>query len=319
MEPYRQSESELNRNVERLLSSENLAARRDSKTGKIVKVKGEVAFDSPIAKEKKAFIVIGRPAGGKSSVFANVLSADNHARIIDSDIVKPWYNVYDDGYGAGYVQNASDEVFSGALYRASNLGENIVIPKIGGESIIEIAKGLKGLGYKVGLYFNEVSEESSIMRAASRFAQEGRYLGLNYLSSIGEKPYNTFINNAEATYNWGDLFDYAEWKNNDVEFGQQPRAVWTKEGRTSLSSFLAGSADGMVGGSLRGQVLGIDSKTQENQRKINASDNTGAFIDREDARYSAGMLDSDKDDIAKASSCRCIHGRCHRRKTVSCK
>lgn len=175
------TEEELQEYARRLLSEEN-----GSRVGKN-------DYSGPVARERKAFIVIGRPAGGKSSVFADPLSKEHKARIIDSDTVKPWLKGYNGGVGANYVNAASAKVADEALMQAMQLGENIVIPKIGGMSVInEIALPLRIAGYTVELCFNDVTEEASEMRAASRFAQTGRYLSLQYLKSIGDKPLNTF-------------------------------------------------------------------------------------------------------------------------------
>ena len=284
--------------ADRLLDNEHGSAVLNDK-GKISKKNGVEDFSGEVNRDKKAFIIIGRPAAGKSSVFANPLSRTQKARIIDSDIVKPWLEGFDDGYGAGYVQDASSKVMERALWKAVERGENIVIPKIGGASIIEqMVLPLKRAGYSVELYFNEVEPESSFMRAMARFAEEGRYLSLGYLQSIKDKPLKTFRNYADLTiqeyeYNKehnlidespadsqstlsqllvrqrggassapnnrggqaelpgvaehrqgeleseqggsglsGRLFDYAEWKNNDVEFGQQPKLIWKSDRKT---------------------------------------------------------------------------------------
>lgn len=186
-----------------------------------------------VAQDKEAFIVIGRPAGGKSSVFANPLSRDNKARIIDSDMVKEWLPEFDNGFGAGRVQRESDMIMQKALNKATDKGENVVIPKIGGKSVLTIAKQLKDKGYKVHLSYNEVSAETSIARAMSRFAETGRYLSPQYLQSIGSKPADTFKQYATEK----SLFDSAEWKNNDVKFGQKPKTVWTDaDGKDKLKN-----------------------------------------------------------------------------------
>lgn len=167
--------------VDRLLSDEN---------GSMVKKKD---YSGPVARERKAFIVIGRPAAGKSSVFADPLSKRHKARIIDSDTVKPWLKGYEGGDGANYVNAASAKVADEAMLQAAMRGENIVIPKVGGASIIsEIALPLRLAGYTVELCYNELPQEASIMRAAARFAEYGRYLSLQYLNSIGEKPFKTY-------------------------------------------------------------------------------------------------------------------------------
>lgn len=253
-------------------------------------------FTNPVAQEKKAFIVIGRPAGGKSSVFADPLSKEHNARIIDSDIVKEWLSGYEQGLGSGYVQEASASVADAAFLQAALAGDNMVIPRIGGPSVIfEVAIPLRSAGYTVELLFNEVPERSSIMRAASRFARTGRYLSLQYLQSIGDKPLNVFkkfgtLNIGEAINELSEkqvqklrgrieslsgktgesdgtgrqagngsgqetlgagvqtslgteglgsdllnstLFNRAEWKNNDVPYGEQPKLIssWSSQDR----------------------------------------------------------------------------------------
>ena len=247
----------------RLLDAEHGSAVLNEK-GKINKRNGEEDFSGEVAQERKALFVIGRPAGGKSSVYANPLSAQNKARIIDSDVVKPWLDGFDGGDGAGYVQEASARVADVALQVAMQRGDNMVIPKIGGNSIIKMAADLRQAGYSVELYYNEVSEGSSIMRASARFAETGRYLAIGYLKSIGNKAEKTFINYANKTLKEvqderpelfksagetnvggygqntgfgagkeigsGDyFFSKAEWKNNDVAFGEPTRLVWSSE------------------------------------------------------------------------------------------
>lgn len=280
----------------RLLDDEHGSAVFEN--GKIKKVNDKEVFTGPVRQEKKAFIVVVRPAGGKSSVFANRLSHDNGARIVDSDVVKPWLSGYDEGYGAGYVQPVSAGIAKSALAKASDAGDNIVLPRIGGDGVMDEVIMLREKGYDVQIFYNEVSEQTSIMRAASRFAQEGRYLSLDYLTQIkhkDSKSFRTFVGKKIGDYyeqtestrpsqrtvsssdvlagrgsepgsNREDLrrgdfgrgrgadvpgmvpetgrpeggnqegtagtfeeeliFSYAEWKSNDVAFGEKPKEIW---------------------------------------------------------------------------------------------
>lgn len=202
--------------VERLISNDANGSYDKSKPKK-------ERFSGEVENGKEAYIVIGRPAGGKSSVFAEPLSQEHKARIIDSDIVKGWLPEFDGGFGAGRVQEESSMIMERALAKATDKGENVVIPKVGGlNSIEKMAKDLKAKGYKVNLMFNDVSVDSSITRAMSRFAETGRFLSPEYLQSIGDKPNKTF----KALANNKDLIDYAEWKSNEVKFGNQPKTVW---------------------------------------------------------------------------------------------
>lgn len=249
--------------------------------------------------EQKAFVIIGLPAGGKSSVFANPLSKEYGARIIDSDDVKPWLKGFDGGNGAGYVQDASAEVAERAIDIAVRNGDNIIIPRIGGKSVMDLSAALRLAGYEVQLYFNDVKGVTSIDRAASRFAQTGRYLSLDYLTKKAGVPSENFSKFAKKTiggyldernqkevqdirrrvqglrgelYGSGSglreplaaeregtgeaegtvqadlggrelqtggngisilieepLFNYSEWKSNDVPIGQKPKEIWNSK------------------------------------------------------------------------------------------
>lgn len=249
--------------------------------------------------ERKALVIIGLPAGGKSSVFANPLAKEFGARIIDSDDVKPWLKGFDGGNGAGFVQDASAEVAERAIDIAVKNGDNIIIPRIGGKSVMDLSAALRLAGYDVQLYFNDVKGVTSIDRAASRFAQTGRYLSLDYLTKKAGVPSENFSKFAEktlggyldernqkevqnirgrlqrllgkldvsgeglrepsSTEQGGNgtieellqadlggrgqqaggngvslllkepLFNYSEWKSNDVPFGQKPKEIWNSE------------------------------------------------------------------------------------------
>ena len=160
---------------------------------------------SEARQEHKALVIIGLPAGGKSSVFANPLSKEHGARIIDSDDVKPWLNGFDGGNGAGYVHDASAKVAEKAIDLAVRNGDNIIIPRIGGKSVMALSAALRLAGYDVQLYFNDVKGVTSIDRAASRFAQTGRYLSLDYLTKKAGVPSENFSKFAEQKI--GDYLD----------------------------------------------------------------------------------------------------------------
>ena len=293
------------KNVPEIVEAENTIKNAESK-GKLVITDEEAnrlaqrLIDREQARqERKALVIIGLPAGGKSSVFANPLAKEFGARIIDSDDVKPWLDGFDGGNGAGYVQDASAEVAEKAIDIAVNDGDNIIIPRIGGKSVMELSAALRLAGYNVQLYFNDVKGVTSIDRAASRFAQTGRYLSLDYLTKKAGVPSENFSKFAEETlggyldernqtevqnirerlqrlrgelYGSGSglweslaakregagttegtvqtdlgsrgqqagandvsvllkepLFNYSEWKSNDVPFGEKPKEIWNSE------------------------------------------------------------------------------------------
>ena len=266
--------------AQRLLNAEHGSAVFEN--GKIKKINGVEQFTGEVEQGRHACIVIGRPAGGKSRVFANPLSNRYKARILDADTVKPWLDGFDDGYGAGYVQDESSLIMEMAFEKAIARGDNVIIPKIGGGSIVDLANRMKSAGYTVDLYYNEVSEETSIMRAASRFAEEGRYLSLNYLLTIRNKATETFTKWAES-----GIFDYAEWRNNDVGFGEEPRLVW-RTGDGGLASVLGDAAE------LERTVRMGSSDAQRYRRDIPVSGGTEAG-DREISGQVTGRKQIDSD------------------------
>lgn len=286
------SDEERDQHAQHLLDAEHGSAVFEN--GKIRKVNGVEDFSGPVHQERKALVIIGYPAAGKSSVFANRLSNEHGARIIDSDVVKPWLEGFDGGNGAGYVQSASSEVAERAIDIAVGKGDNIIMPRIGGGSVIMLSAALRLAGYDVQLYFNDVATVTSVNRATSRFAETGRYLSLQYLTSKDGVPSKNFRNFAEnkigdyinelsegkvqelrgrlgrllesetvdgkrlwessspdqggystldeylsvllgtggtrlATGSDDLIFSYAEWKSNDVAFGEKPKEIWNSK------------------------------------------------------------------------------------------
>ena len=197
LKPFTLTKEQIEQNAQHLLDAEHGSAVYEN--GKMHKINGQDDFTGAVKQERKAFVIIGRPAGGKSSVFANPLSNQYGARIIDSDVVKEWFDEFDDGYGAGYVQEMSSAVAERALDIAAQNGENIILPRIGGSSVIRVSTALRLLGYDVQLYYNDVVPDTSYMRSTSRFAMTGRYLSLDYLTSIKDKPSKNFSNFAKET------------------------------------------------------------------------------------------------------------------------
>ncbi|MBR0263566.1 MAG: zeta toxin family protein, partial [Prevotella sp.] len=251
----------------------------DKEHGSAAYQNGELSgYTGEVKTEKKAFIVVGRPAGGKSSVFADPISHKYSARIIDSDTVKPWLDGYDEGYGANYVHKASTIVAERALDMAIDRGENVVIPRIGGLSVVERAIELRKKGYDVELLFNDVPEEASIMRAASRFAMKGRYLSLDYLTTIGDKVSIIFSNFVDR-----NIGDYERIKDEVQKLlrrsGRLPgNSASTREGLRELRTDVPareGATDKDI------QELVGDGQLRSPERQLVVNDNSPIFTHAE--------------------------------------
>lgn len=199
----------------------------------VIDSNGKVEYNGVVEQGRHADIVIGPPAAGKSTVFADPLSQKHKAKIIDSDMVKERLPEFDGGYGANFIHDESTRVATADLTsRALEKGENVVFPLVGGKTkkIRNLIKSLREKGYTVNLYYNEVSSEIAMNRAFARFVQNGRFLPLDYVAGIYKDPKQ----NPTVTYYEllkEGVADYYEHKSNAVPYGTEPPLVESPTGR----------------------------------------------------------------------------------------
>lgn len=161
---------------------------------------GDKGFSGAVDKGFRAEIVLGKPAGGKSSVIVDKVSRNTNSRVLDSDEVKKELPEFDGGNGSGKIHTESADLILEKMmipeyYKGGkHQGENIVIPIVGKKprAAREYLKALKEAGYTVHLSLNRVTAENSAKRAVTRFAETGRFLSPTYIESVGDKPEQTF-------------------------------------------------------------------------------------------------------------------------------
>lgn len=180
--------------------------------------------------KKTAFILIGLPASGKSSV-AMTIARKYGAMIIDSDFAKrklPEFYGYP--WGASIVHEESSDIIFGKagnkfdplFSKAIEAKYNVVIPKIGA-SVDEIMKYhdyLKGFNYDVHLTLVNLPKEKATLRALGRFKNTDRYVPLSLIfDDFSERPIITYflLKNKMTT-----KFDSFGAINTDVTIGQAP-------------------------------------------------------------------------------------------------
>ena len=163
--------------------------------------KGGALPKTGVKAEKKAFLVIGLPASGKSGISSKI--ADKyHAVIIDSDYAKrklPEFHKL--GWGASLVHAESTQITSGfkdnpkkimtLQTRSIHSGYNIVVPIIGNTSdkLIEAAKALISVGYEVHLTLVALPKQKATIRAVKRYNKSGRYVPLGMIfDDFGNDP-----------------------------------------------------------------------------------------------------------------------------------
>jgi hypothetical protein len=191
-------------------------------------ISGKNEFNGEVKKEFRAEIVIGAPAGGKSSVIVDKVSKNTGSRVLDSDEIKALLPEFDNGNGAGKVHKESADIVLENMvipeyYKGGKCtGDNIVIPIVGKSTRAAnlYLQKLKEAGYTVHLSFNDVTPLNSMKRAVTRYAETGRFLSPKYLQSVGTKPKETY---EQLKKEQG--FDTYSYYDNNVAFGEPAKKV----------------------------------------------------------------------------------------------
>jgi len=181
--------------------------------GTIEKVQGWDAAVNRLVDEAKGFakgeykeghhaiIVMGPPAGGKSSISQH-LAQNYGAAIVDPDEAKKVIPGYDDGAGAGATHYESVELAKAMAKQIGRDGGNIILPKVGQElkTIRSMIDDLKANGYTVDLVHTSVPIDVAQRRNLSRFLESGRLVDPDYIAKeVDEKPLeNTHILEGET-------------------------------------------------------------------------------------------------------------------------
>lgn len=151
---------------------------------------GALPVGKKVAQSKQAFIIIGLPASGKSSIASKI--ADEYGCIIlDSDYAKRKFPEYKFEVGASLVHEESDEIIFGEqnsveynlLEYCCVLGNNIIIPKIGHNErkILDLAEILVDCGYTVHITLVSLDRQKATKRAYNRFKTSKRYVPLSLI------------------------------------------------------------------------------------------------------------------------------------------
>lgn len=223
-------------------------------------------YTGEIAQERRADIVIGAPAAGKSSVLVDPLSEQHKSRVIDSDDAKKLLPEYDEGKGAGNVHRESSMIRDVLKQRAMDRGENIVWPTVGDklDKLLDSIQEFRDNGYSVYLHLNELSASKATGRALGRYLSEGRFVDPEVVLKVGDKPtqnYN-YIRQQEG------LIDGYSHYSNDVPRGEKPilyeagdtgRSLEGDRGRGVRSNLYAGRTEPGIREAVRGTGEGRES------------------------------------------------------------
>lgn len=196
--------------------------------------------------EKKAIIVIGLPASGKSAI-ADKIADECGAIILDSDFAKRKLPEFrENPAGASLVHDESSQLifgfngkdkpdhFQSLIEICSQNNTNIVIPKIGYDfrSINNFAKQLKeAFEYEqVHLVHVSLDRRKATLRAVNRFLDTNRYVPLSLIfDGYSEDPVLTFYRLKECMYIDKVYFDSFGKLSTDVPKGTQPEILYADD------------------------------------------------------------------------------------------
>ena len=231
-------------------------------------------------KNKQAYLVIGAPASGKSSL-SNPLAKETGSLIIDSDMAKerlPEF-IESNGKRAEQVHEESQMIAEEVLNIAIENSDNVLLPIVGKSenAIMRRYNKLKEAGYDVHLRLVYLPLEKSIERAVNRYRETGRLVPLSYIANeVGLNPLYNYVTMKEK-----GLFKSYEAVSTDVKYGQKPKQLTDEElarlvqGTILQESNLQGS--GLVSRSERG-------RTGDNRGKIAYNQSSNYHQDEETPR-----------------------------------
>jgi len=183
---------------------ELVTKKRLKSDDQIVLGKGGAAPRNELKQDSEAFIIIGLPASGKSTI-ANSISDSQGCFTLDSDYAKRKIPEFHDlQFGASLVHAESSDIifgeekktgFKSVLEYISKYSVNCVIPKIGStmDSILDLREILKVYGYECHLILVELDRVKSTTRALYRFLETNRYVPLGMI-------FDDYSNNPTITY-----------------------------------------------------------------------------------------------------------------------
>ncbi len=211
-----------------MIQNERLESDDDLELG----IGGALPVGCKPVSSKSAYVIIGPPASGKSTV-SNRIADYVGGVILDSDYVKRKLPEFNQDSGASLVHEESSALILGNKRIGENLltlydvcvsfGYNIVIPKIGHDikSLLTLCNRIKNDDYSVHLILVSLDREKSTQRALKRFIETERYVPLSLV-------FDGYGNDTILTYyriKDNAVFSSYGKVSTDVAFGESPRII----------------------------------------------------------------------------------------------
>lgn len=169
--------------------------RTPERLARRTEIADELYGDGAKNKDRRAWLVLGPPASGKSTT-SDPLVVQTGSLLIDSDEAKKKLPEYDGGRGAGVVHLESKEITDRIFDRAIEAGDNFVHPIVGHtyDKVKQLVDYLESKDYEVNIRLVSLPVEQTYRRSIQRFKDEGRYIDYRYIfNTVGPKPNETYL------------------------------------------------------------------------------------------------------------------------------
>lgn len=158
-------------------------------------------------KERQAFILLGMPACGKSTL-SGTLAEQYGALSVDADLVRDEIPEFDRFKSGQFVRKEKDDIRNHILERATASGDNVILSYVGKlDRQIPELQALKDQGYTLHLMHLQLPLEQVVHRSLARFEATGRLADPADVVQSGDKPASAY-----EKYKHDPLFaTYAEY------------------------------------------------------------------------------------------------------------
>lgn len=150
-------------------------------------------FSPQVAQDRRALVVLGPPACGKSGI-AESFAGRLQAALIDADDAKTEIVEFEEGRGSTAVHHESGLLAIHVLAETVRQGENLVLPKLGGAPamLARYVELLRAAGYAVVAAYMNVPFDEIIRRLAKRFLETGRIVDPAFVREVAGRSRHSF-------------------------------------------------------------------------------------------------------------------------------
>ncbi len=174
-------------------------------------------YDGPLKYEYQVVIVLGLPASGKSTKYADPLSESLGAFNLDSDVIKEMLPEYKESHGAAAqsVHQESRDILNKVVRRfteGDKKGCNVIVQTIGNdydELRSRYVEPFENAGYNVKILLADARPNESLARAVMRGLRTGRIITSSAIIGYGNDPQNVYNKISAMTNSKGELYAYA--------------------------------------------------------------------------------------------------------------